>query len=86
VPPFSLEFKPSVEKDLRRLPREVVRRVLERVERLRGDPFPRGIVKLAGSERLYRIRVGRYRVVYEVDLESRRVVVQYVRQRSTAYE
>ncbi len=86
MPRFSLEFKPSVEKDLRRLPKYVARRVLERIEVLRDDPFPRGAIKLAGAERIYRARVGRYRIVYEVDPKSKKVVIQYVRHRRTAYE
>jgi mRNA interferase RelE/StbE len=78
VPPFNLEFKPSVEKDLRRLPKDVVDRILKRIEALREDPFPRGAIKLAGAERIFRARVGRYRIVYQV--------IQYVRHRRTAYE
>lgn len=86
MPPFSLEFRPSVEKDLRRLPRDFVRRALERIEGLRENPFPRGVIKLAGAERIYRLRIGRYRVVYEVDTKLKKVVIQYVRHRKSAYE
>lgn len=86
MPPLSIEFKPSVEKDIRRLPKDVVRRVLERANRLRYDPFPRGAIKLQGAERLYRVRVGRYRIVYEIDPNAGKVVIQRVRHRKTAYE
>ncbi len=46
--------------------------------------MPRQSVKLAGSEDLYRIRVGDYRV-YGVDDEAKVVTVHYVRHRSQAY-
>ncbi|MBC7225420.1 MAG: type II toxin-antitoxin system RelE/ParE family toxin, partial [Anaerolineae bacterium] len=82
---FEVEFKRSVWKDLQKLPRPVVVRVLERIERLAEEPFPREAVKLAGTERLYRVRVGPYRVVYEVDSERRVVLIYYVRHRREAY-
>jgi len=86
VTPYSLFFKDSVEKDLRRLPRAVCARCLARAEALSDDPRPRGAVKLAGLERTYRLRVGRYRVIYQVDDERRTVTVQHVRHRSGAYD
>ena len=82
---YSLVFKPSVEDDLRKLPKHMVPKVLRRIEELSTNPFPRGVVKLTGAERLYRLRVGVYRVVYEVDAKSKRIVVHYVRHRREAY-
>ena len=78
-------FKPSVEKDLRALPRTARERVLTRIGRLREDPMPRQAVKLAGSHAWYRVRVGDYRIVYGVESDERRVVVHYVRHRRDAY-
>ena len=83
--PFELRFKPSVEKDLRSLPVDVRLRVLERIRQLGEEPLPRGSVKLAGSDHLHRIRVGDYRIIYEVDSDGRLVTVHYVRHRREAY-
>jgi mRNA interferase RelE/StbE len=82
---YSIAFKPSVEKDLRPLPKLAVARVIEHIERLRIDPFPRQALKLAGADRLYRLRVGDYRIVYEVDVDVRQVLIHYVRHRREAY-
>lgn len=82
---YKVIFKPSVEKDLRSLPQSIVRRVFKHVEALEDDPFPRGSLKLAGAEQLYRIRVGDYRIVYTVNRDSRQVVVYYVRHRRDVY-
>ena len=82
---YSIIFKPSVEKDLRSLPRPMVARVFKRVEALRDDPFPRRSLKLAGAEELYRIRVGDYRVIYAVDKKNQQILVHYVRHRRDAY-
>ena len=82
---YDINFKPSVEKDLRSLSKMLVSRVMERIERLKTDPFPRHAVKLSGTERLYRIRVGDYRIVYEVDTQARQVMIHYVRHRREVY-
>ena len=82
---YSLSLKPSVEKDLRALSAPLVSRVLERIERLRDDPFPRQAIKLSDAERLYRLRVGDYRIIYEVDTPARRVTIHYIRHRREAY-
>lgn len=82
---YSITFKPSVEKDLRRLPKSAVARVMERIEKLKDEPFPHQVVKLSGAERLYRIRVGDYRIVYEVDTEAKQIGIQYIRHRREVY-
>jgi mRNA interferase RelE/StbE len=82
---YNVNFKPSVEKDLRPLSKALVSRVMERIERLKTDPFPRQAIKLSGTERLYRIRVGDYRIVYEVDTQAKQVTIHYVRHRREVY-
>lgn len=62
---FKLEFRASVAKDLRPIPKADVARILTRIEGLQEDPRPLGSEKLSGRER-YRIRQGIYRIIYEV--------------------
>jgi len=72
-------IKPSAEKQLDRLPANVRRRVVAALEDLRHDPRPPGCVKLTGKPELWRIRVGVYRVVYEIrDVELTILVVRIV--------
>lgn len=52
MPCFDIIFRPSVEKDLRRLPREVVARVMQRIEQLGDDSIGHAAVKLSGSRGL----------------------------------
>jgi len=82
---YNIVFKPSVEKDLRSLPKSVIARVLRQIEVLGKNPFPRQSVKLAGAEQLYRIRVGDYRLVYAVDKEAQEIMVHYIRHRREVY-
>ena len=82
---FSVQWRSSTKKDLRGLPRLEVVRILEAVGQLAGEPLPHGSQKLAGSERTYRIKVGDYRVIYEV-LGARSIIeIQRVRHRKDVY-
>lgn len=74
---YELIWKPSAEKELRKLPREVIARLVELAESLVANPFPPGARKLAGSNHAYRIHSGDYRLLYEV--HGGRLVVQIIR-------
>ena len=82
---FDVILKRSAERDLRSLPPAMVRRVVERVEALAEEPFPPQTVRLSGTQSLYRVRVGDYRVVYEVRTVTRQIVIHYVRHRREVY-
>jgi mRNA interferase RelE/StbE len=60
---YEIEFQPSVRKDFRKLSPDNASRILPKIEELATDPFPPQSIKLKGSEYLYRIRVGDYRIV-----------------------
>jgi mRNA interferase RelE/StbE len=84
--PFRIEWKKSTRKDLRKLPSNTVDRVVEAVEDLAENPFPHGVDKLSGSQHAYRIRLGDYRVVYEVVTELNLIEIQRVRHRKDVYK
>ena len=71
---YSVEFKRSVEKDLKAVPKKDQIRILQRVAQLSEDPRPLGSKKISGQER-YRIRQGNYRILYEIKDEKLIVVV-----------
>jgi mRNA interferase RelE/StbE len=81
---YSLEMKASVARDLRRIPTKDLRRILAQIEHLARDPGPLGCEKLSGLER-YRIRQGMYRILYEVNDATRRVLIVKVAHRREAY-
>ena len=80
-----IEFKRSALQDLRKLDRRLVPNILQRIESLRGEPVPRQSVKLVGTEGLYRLRTGTYRVIYELDSEAELITIFYIRHRREAY-
>ncbi len=75
----------AAEKDLARLSSEVHDRVIAAIQSLATNPRPPGCRKLVGSRNDWRIRVGDYRVVYEIADEIRVVRVNRVRHRSQVY-
>ena len=81
---YRLLLKRSVAKDLRAIPSSDLPRVLERMSALASDPRPPGCQKLSAQER-YRIRCGRYRVVYEIRDGELVVLVVKVAQRRGAH-
>ena len=82
---FRNQWRNSTRKDIRSLPRHEVERVVAAVGQLADDPLPHGSQKLAGSERTYRIRVGDYRIIYEMFGDSHIIEVQRVRHRKDVY-
>ncbi len=82
---YNLRFKPSVEKDFRSIPKSLLGRLLQRIQQLKAKPFPPQSSKLHAAERLYRLRVGDYRIVYEVDTDALEIIIQYVPHRREVY-
>ncbi len=62
---YKVFFKKSVEKDFTAIPKNNLKKILERIEALAEDPRPPGCEKLTGQQR-YRLRQGRYRILYSI--------------------
>lgn len=82
---YTVIFKPAAEKAIERFDRKLQRRVIERSLALAKNPRPAGCSKLAGHSNLYRLRIGDYRVVYEVQDERQTVLVAMVAHRREVY-
>ena len=82
---YRLVFKKSVAKDLRRIPKKDVARILKCFDTLADSPRAPGCEKLSGQER-YRVRQGDYRIVYEVKDGELLVIVVKVGHRRRVYE
>ena len=81
-----LEVSPAADRDLEKLKGRIRRQDFERlrdaVSGLADEPRPQGVRKIKGAERAYRIRVGNYRVVYEVYNDDNLVLILQVTRRS----
>jgi mRNA interferase RelE/StbE len=75
----------AVRRDLRALDEPTRRRVLRAIMRLEDDPRPTAAKQLRGTGELWRLRVGRYRILYAIDDERRVVIAIHVAHRREAY-
>ena len=82
---YKLKLKQTAERDLRRLPTAVLQRINEQILTLRHDPRPSGVKKLQGHQTGWRIRVGDYRMVYQIDDAAQTVTIIRVRHRRDVY-
>lgn len=82
---YSIVFAKSARRELERLNEPIASRVLGRIESLATNPRPSGCRKLEGTENLWRIRVGDYRVLYAVHDDQQVVDIIVVRHRGEAY-
>ncbi len=74
---YQIEWKRSARKELRKLPSNMIEKIMEEIETLGKNPFPSGCRKLSGSEQTWRIRIGNYRVIY--DIFSSILVIEIIR-------
>lgn len=63
---YLIKFTPHAARSFRKLPRDVQKRIAPSIDLLKGNPMPPGSEKLKGADDTYRIRVGDYRILYEV--------------------
>ena len=83
---YQIEWRGSALKELRKLPKQMIPRIVSAVALLSEVPHPEGVRKLTGSEHTDRIRVGDYRVIYDVIKERLIIEVIRVRHRADAYQ
>ena len=83
---YKLCWKESVRKDLRRLPVALIPKIIKKAESLSTNPVPIDSKKLRDTEHSYRIRVGDYRIVYQVNSSDKEILVCRVRHRKDAYK
>jgi len=81
---YRVYFKASVEKDFRAIPGRDIKKILQKIQTLAVEPRPPGCEKLTGLER-YRIRQGRYRIVYSIQDKQLAVWVVKVGHRKDIY-
>ena len=82
---YQVIVKPSAEKAIRKLDRDTQRRVVGLLTALAEEPRPIGVVKMAGADNLWRVRLGDYGVVYEIHDDRLIVLVVRVAHRKDVY-
>ena len=84
--PFSIKWKSSAKKELKKIDRTEISKILSEIEKLSQEPYPANHKKLLGTEHIYRIRVGNYRIIYSVINDELVIEVIRVRHRKEVYK
>jgi mRNA interferase RelE/StbE len=83
---YKITWKKSAVNDLKRIDKQYISGIIAEIKRLIENPFPANYKKLVDSERSYRIRVGNYRVIYQVNTKEQIITIYHVRHRKEAYK
>ena len=81
---YEIFFKESVWKDLRKIPKSDLKRIMARIKKLEDDPRPTDCEKLIGEDH-YRVRQGKYRIIYSVQDNELQIWVIKVGHRRDVY-
>ena len=83
---YEILWKKSAVHELRNIDPQHIPKIVITVDALVENPFPKGYCKLKNSKQSYRIRVGEYRVIYQVDNKEKIVTIFHIRHRRDAYQ
>lgn len=83
---YQIDLTRAAVKDLKKIPKDRLARIDQRILGLAAEPYPSGAKRLTSKDALVRIRVGDYRVIYQVDTIQKIVTIARVRIRGEAYE
>jgi mRNA interferase RelE/StbE len=83
---YLIVFTRTAAKELERIESTIALKILEKIEDLSKSPRPAGCKKLAGSNDIWRIRIGNYRVIYSISDRERLIDINLIRHRSKAYK
>ncbi len=82
---YEVYLEGAAERDLKRLTGEIFHRIVETLKGLRENPRPPNCRKITSSKNDWRIRVGSYRVIYEIDDKNKAIKILRIRYRREAY-
>ncbi len=82
---YRIEFTPRADRQFRGLERSLQIRLGRRIDSLAENPRPQGIKKLSSDEDMYRLRVGDYRIIFQIRKKSLLVLIVRIGHRSDVY-
>jgi mRNA interferase RelE/StbE len=83
---YKVIIKRTAQKEIKSLPKSVIKKVVIKIQDLTNNPRPSGSKKIVGTSDTWRVRVGNYRIIYDVFDEVLVVEVIAVRHRKDAYK
>lgn len=83
--PYKIFIERNAEKDFRKIPKAIRERINSIIIKLKYNPKPLSVRKISGSENYYRIRMGDYRIIYEINDKEKKINIFRIRHRKEAY-
>ena len=82
---FSIKYSNQAKKFLKKIDKVLAKRILDKIARLQGNPLISDSEKM-GGRKLFKTRIGKYRILYEVDYGINMVGIVKIDKRSRVYK
>ncbi len=82
---YSIEVKTSALKELKKIPKIYLTKIVKEIDKLSITPFPTNAIKLSGQDK-YRLIVGKYRILYSIEEKILTIFIVKVAYRQSAYK
>jgi mRNA interferase RelE/StbE len=82
---YKIEVSATAERQLKKLPREDAVQIFKMISLLAHDPRPNNCKKMRGFDSICRLRIGDYRVIYEIDSDHILVIILKIGHRKDIY-
>ena len=82
---YTLLIERHAEKGFKKIPKNISNKLIIKIKSLKDNPKPSGCRKITGSENDYRVRIGDYRVIYEIDEKNKQIIILAVGHRKDIY-
>jgi mRNA interferase RelE/StbE len=83
---YSIEFLRTALKELSKLPKDIQQRIAQKIEELKTNPCPPGVIALTNGNGQLRLRVGDYRIIYRIEADKVVIVIIKVGHRKNIYK
>jgi mRNA interferase RelE/StbE len=83
---YKIIWKNSSVHDIKNIERPFIPGILDKIEALTENPLPYNSKKIIGSTMSFRIRIGKYRVIYQVNFIDKIITIFHVRHRKDVYK
>ena len=81
---WKIRVAKTAEKQLRRIPKKDIDRIIDAVDNMEADPFSGDIIKLGGEDHVWRRRIGNYRIKYKILMNERIVDIYDIDRRTSS--
>ncbi|MBW2969177.1 type II toxin-antitoxin system RelE/ParE family toxin [Candidatus Woesearchaeota archaeon] len=83
---FNIELSPQSKKFLRKINKNISKRIIIKIEKLSKDPFPSDVKRIINrKEKIFRVRIGEYRILYIINYDNNLIYISDIDKREKIY-